>query len=64
MTAQNQTPGELPSQAPFLLEPIYVYIGQKKMTPDTISHIWFMAHMELAKDTYNSMGILFADQLK
>ncbi len=40
----DQTPGQLPKQLPFLLEPICMFVGKEKMTLDTAKIVRYEAH--------------------
>ena len=60
----SRAENELPKQEPFPLEPVSMYVGDEKMTSDTSDHIRFVAHRQLAKEVYYSLGILFPEQFE
>ena len=53
---------ELPVQQAFPLKQICVFAGQMKLTADTDTYLPFWAHRQLAKVTFHSLGILFAQE--
>ena len=54
----------LPSQQPFLLEPlcIFVFVDGAKMTSDTGGAMRFIANEDVARDFYQDNGILSTHQ--
>ena len=53
-------PSTIPSQKPFPLEPIAVYVGKEKMTSDTGEMIRFWAHRQLTKEHFHKHKLMFA----
>ena len=49
---------ELPVQQAFPLEPVTVFVRDKKMTSDTADCIRFWAHKILAEQTFFTLGIM------
>jgi hypothetical protein len=58
----SQNPDDLPRQQQFPLEPISVWAGKEKMTPDTGSSVRFHAHKTLAQEEFDAAGILSFQQ--
>ncbi len=58
----NHNQDKLPRQQQFPLEPISVWVGREKMTPDTRSSVRFHTHKNLAWKEFNAAGILSLQQ--
>ena len=54
----------LPAQEVFPLEPVAVFVGQKKMTSDTGDRIWYWAHRALAKQLFYDRHIFSPRQFE
>lgn len=49
---------DLPAQRPFPLEPVLVFAGYAKLTSDTLSHLCFWVHRQLALESFFKLKIL------
>ena len=49
---------ELPPQKVFPLEAVSVFVGQEKMTSDTLDNLRFRAHQQLARATFFKLGVM------
>ena len=48
----------LPAQEIFPLEPVTIFVGNEKMTPNTGDSLRFWVHQNLAKELFFKIGIL------
>ena len=48
---------ELPPQKTFPLEPVAIFVGNKKMTSDTGERMRLWAHRQLTRQTFHSLNI-------
>jgi hypothetical protein len=54
----------LPPQEICPLEAIAVFVGQEKMTSDTLESIQYRAHREVAKQTFHSLNTMNPEESK
>ena len=57
-------PEELPQQRTFLLDPISVWTGDKKLTSDATKSLRFRVHKQLEEKTYYQLGPMSPHQFK
>ena len=62
MVLRNLESDSLPTQKPFPLEPLCIFVGKEKMTSDTGPQIRYWVQRQLAQAFFSSQNILYPDE--
>ena len=62
MALQYLNPLNLPRQQRLPLEPVCVWVNNKKITTDSIKRLWYRAQRRIARDVFATAGTLSSSQ--